>query len=309
MSRYVRSPRVQKRIRKQRRRLLLAAGAVVLAIVLLLTAILHSCSSHKNAEEQVSSSIVEDMIIQDRYEGEKIIPKYAVAKNTLFDSKFSALNGITSYAGAVNGVDVSSWQGSIDWKEVKASGMDFVMIRVGYRGQTTGTIQADSRFTENMKGALSAGLKVGVYFYSQAISKAEAEKEADYVIQQIKPYQVTWPVVFDWEPGNDETISTISEAGGLRTNSETPEEVTQYTAAFCKRIQAAGYKPAYYCNKTMGYTVFDLKELEAYQIWYAEYKNLPSFYYHFNIWQYTQKGKINGITGTVDLNISFQKYA
>ncbi|MCH3971564.1 MAG: glycoside hydrolase family 25 protein [Oscillospiraceae bacterium] len=293
------------RTKKHKKSILIITVAAILAAAVLLTVLFRSCGTNSSIKDGQQYASAEETIITDRYEGTKIIPKYDFAKNTLSDSKFSTANGIKSYTGAVNGVDVSSWQGDVDWKKVKAAGIYFAMIRVGYRGQTVGTIKADTKFAQNMKGALAAGLKVGVYFYSQAVSETEAKEEADYVIRQISSYKVTWPVVFDWELGDDEANSVDST---LRTSSATPDEVTKYTATFCSCVKAAGYQPCYYTNKAMGYTTFNLKTLSAYPIWYAEYQDLPSFYYHFDIWQYTAKGKVNGIDGTADLNISFQKF-
>lgn len=290
--------------KKKRNRFLMIASAI-LAAAILLTAILHACTAQQ--EDSGTAIPSNELLINDRYEGKKLIPKYDIAKNTYKDSKFSTKNGLISYddKNAAEGIDVSAWQGDIDWKKVKAAGINFAMLRVGYRGQTEGKIHEDEKFEQNIKNALAAGVEVGGYFFSQAVTKAEAEEEAAYVIQKLAPYKIKWPVVFDWEPGEGETTSSAS----MRTDPVTPEKVTQFVKAFCSKVKTYGYQPCYYTNKNMAYSTFNLKELEAYPMWYAEYKDLPSFYYHFDIWQYASKGKVDGVGSTVDLNIAFRKFS
>ncbi|WOC31420.1 MULTISPECIES: glycoside hydrolase family 25 protein [Caproicibacterium] len=293
------------RSKKRRNRLLLVSGAVVL-LAALLTVLLHACAAEQTDTTPAIPS--NELLINDLYEGKKLIPKYSIAKNTYVNSKFSKKNGLLSYAdkNAVRGIDVSEWQGNINWKKVKAAGIDFAIVRVGYRGQTVGKIFADKKFQQNMTGASAAGVELGVYFYSQAVTKAEAEEEAAYVLQKIAPYKLKWPVAFDWEPGE---AANGTATGSTRTDPVTPTQVTQFVKAFCSKIQAYGYQPCFYTNKNMGYATFNLKALEAYPMWYAEYQDLPSFYYHFDLWQYASKGKVNGISNTVDLNIAFRHFS
>lgn len=137
------------------------------------------------------------------------------------------------------GIDVSTYQGEIDWEQVALSGIDFAMIRLGLRGYTQGGIRMDSMFERNIDEALAAGLDVGVYFFSQAVSVQEAEEEADFVLGQLEGYTLTYPVVFDWE--------SVSDASA-RTNHMDAEEVTRCAAAFCDKIAAAGYTPMIYVN-------------------------------------------------------------
>ena len=174
---------------------------------------------------------------------------------------------------AALGIDVSVYQGEIDWQAVAGSGIDFAMIRVGYRGYSQGTLQMDERFQANMEGALEAGLDVGVYFFSQATTVAEAEEEADFVLEAIRSYPVRYPVVFDWE-----YITT----GQART--------------------------MVYFNQDMGYLVYDLKSLDSSLFWLAEYDSKPDFYYDFDMWQYTHTGTVPGIEGSVDLNLAFRDF-
>lgn len=203
-------------------------------------------------------------------------------------------NGVRAKAG----IDVSFYQGEIDWNAVAADGVEFAIIRLGYRGYTEGTLQMDSRFQENIRGAMAAGLEVGVYFFSQAITPEEAEEEADYVMQALHGYDITYPVVFDWE--------FITPGKGARTDAMDGETLTQCAKAFCRRIAEAGYLPQVYFNQDMGYLTYDLGELKEYSFWLAEYSSRPDFYYHFDLWQYTHSGFVAGIQGSVDWNLDFR---
>ena len=199
---------------------------------------------------------------------------------------------------ARQGIDVSAYQGEIDWKQVADSGVEFAMIRCGYRGYGKGTINEDEQFHANMKGALDAGLDVGVYFFSQAINTWEAREEAAFVLDAIADYPVTYPVVFDWEP-----IAGVSSA---RTNGLSAEAITDCAGIFCDLVEQAGYDPAIYFNQDLGYLSYRLDVLEERDFWLAEYNQRPSFYYHFDLWQYTHKGSVPGIEGDVDLNLDFR---
>jgi GH25 family lysozyme M1 (1,4-beta-N-acetylmuramidase) len=200
------------------------------------------------------------------------------------------------------GIDVSYHQNKIDWKAVAADGIDFAMIRVGYRGYETSLLNLDRRFNIYINGALSAGLKVGVYFFSQALTAEEAAEEAAFVLNCIEPYDITYPVVFDWE---------VAGAEEARTNDMNPETLTECAAAFCDAVADAGYSPMIYVSKRFALLKLDLSKLSDYGIWYCEYKDgysPPEFPYDFQIWQYADDGEVDGITGGVDLNISFIDY-
>lgn len=195
------------------------------------------------------------------------------------------------------GVDVSVYQQDIDWQAVAADGIDFAIIRLGYRGYTEGGLMMDERFEANIQGALDAGLEVGIYFFSQAITPQEAEAEAAFVLNAIEDYQVTGPIAFDWEP--------ITSGQNARTDGLTGEMLTQCAGAFCAKVAQAGYEPAVYFNQDLGYLHYDLRELTDYTLWLAEYDQKPDFYYHFDLWQYTHTGTVAGIEGNVDLNLMF----
>lgn len=226
----------------------------------------------------------------------------ALKKNSYEESKLNILeNGEIQYMqdGQVvsyKGIDVSKHQGKIDWKKVAEDGVDFAFIRVALRGYGTGKLAEDERFEENIKGALAAGVKVGVYVYSQAITEEEVLEEANFVLDKIAPYRIECPVVYD--------VELVAGADG-RMNALSAEERTKFTALFCQTIENAGYKPMIYHNMEMGVLKIHLEELEDYDKWFAYYNSNFYYPYDYKVWQYSEKGKVNGIGGDVDLNISF----
>ncbi len=206
-------------------------------------------------------------------------------------------NGVST---GIKGIDVSKYQGDIEWKKVKADNVDYAIIRLGYRGYETGKILLDEYYEKNIKGAIDAGVKVGVYFFSQAITVEEAIEEADMVLEYIKDYDITYPVVFDAEEMLGESV---------RTNTLTTTQRTDITLAFCEKIKAAGYKPMIYANIKWFVAQLDMSRLTEYDKWFAQYFKSPFFPYDFHMWQYTAKGKVDGIKGDVDLNIGFKDYS
>ena len=195
------------------------------------------------------------------------------------------------------GIDVSKHQGEIDWAKVAADGVDFAFIRVGNRGYGTGAIVEDAQFEANIKGALSNGIQVGVYFFSQAINEEEAMDEAKFVLEKIAPYKVQCPIVIDVEKVSD------SEA---RMNQISLEQRTSNTLIFLETVEAAGYEVMLYHNMEMGTLMLDLEQFEEYSKWFAYYNKEIYYPYAFDVWQYSDKGKVDGISGDVDLNISFK---
>ena len=195
------------------------------------------------------------------------------------------------------GIDVSKHQGNIDWTKVAADGVEFAFIRVGLRGYgTEGKLVEDEYFEQNVKGALQAGIKVGVYFYSQAITDEELLEEANLVLEKVKPYNIELPIVFD--------VEKVSGGKG-RANELSVEERTRMTAMFCQTIQDAGYKPMIYHNMEMGTLMLDLGQLEQYDKWFAYYNDDLYYPYAYKVWQYSEKGAVDGINEEVDLNIWF----
>lgn len=194
------------------------------------------------------------------------------------------------------GIDVSKFQGDIDWNKVAADGVEFAIVRVGFRGYGSGQIVEDEKAKANLEGAKKAGIKLGVYFFSQAVTEAEAVEEAKYVVSMIKDYNIEYPVFFDTEeiPDADERAEGLSK-----------EELTDIAVAFCEVIKKEGYTPGIYANLRWFSGALNLEKLEDYYKWYAYYDSNLYFPYKIHMWQYSETGKVDGITGTVDMNISF----
>lgn len=226
-----------------------------------------------------------------------------LAKNTYNPDSFMADgDGIMHYyvdgeRASRKGIDVSRYQEKIDWEKVAEDEVDYAFIRLGIRGYTEGEILEDETFQTNIKAALKNDIDVGVYFFTQALSEEEAEEEAAFVIDSIAPYKVTYPVVIDVE-----AVTSTSARG----NDLTSDERTRYCITFCEKIREAGYTPMIYGNLKTFMLLLNIEELEEYDKWFAYYDEAYYFPYDFKIWQYTNKGKVSGIKGDVDLNISFE---
>ena len=194
---------------------------------------------------------------------------------------------------------MSHWQKEIDWEQVRDSGVDFAMIRLGYRGYEQGGLSLDSYAIANLDGAVAAGLQVGVYFFSQALTPEEAEQEAYFVVEELEDYKefITMPVVFDWEH--------VSSAGARTANMRDPDILTDCTLAFLQTIEAAGYRPMVYFNRTQSWKYLNLEEVKDYEFWLAAYTQRMNFPYKIKMWQYTNKGSVPGIEGNCDINIYF----
>ena len=193
------------------------------------------------------------------------------------------------------GIDVSHHQGEIDWQKVANDGYDFAILRIGYRGYgQRGSLNTDKMFEKNYKKAREAGLKLGVYFFAQAINEEEAEEEAKYVLGLLDGRKLELPIVYDPESILDDEA---------RTDNVTPEQFTANTKVFCKTVEDAGYDPMIYANMVWEAYQLDLSQLSDYPLWYADYEKLPQTPYDFKIWQYGCKGNVDGISGDCDLNI------
>ncbi len=261
----------------------------------LLLALLCACGSGNTDEEQTSPS-QEDTLTY----GDQTLPIQSSLAVNEYDSDSFVFDesGLCSYQGegytSMAGIDISSHQGEVDWQQAADAGVEFVMLRVGFRGYETGSLNLDSCFEENIQGALQAGLQVGVYFFSQAVSVQEAQEEAAFVLEAIDGYDITLPVAFDWEHISDDEA---------RTDEVSSEDLTQFAASFCAAVEESGYQPMVYFYVDLGYISYDLTQLQEYGFWLSEYADTPSFYYHFSMWQYSNSGTIDGISEAVDLNI------
>ena len=204
---------------------------------------------------------------------------------------------ITNSSSGIMGIDVSKWNGTIDWTAVKNSGVNYAIIRCGYRGSSTGALIQDPKFKANIQGAQAAGIKVGVYFFTQAINEVEAVEEASMVLNLIKGYKLSYPVFIDVE-------SSGGRADGIDKNTRTAA-----VNAFCKTIQNGGYTAGIYANKTWFESKMNTGSLTGYKIWLAQYTAKPTYSAtRYDMWQYTSKGKVSGISGNVDMNISYLGY-
>lgn len=234
------------------------------------------------------------------------IPEAFYGTNSRLYSMRSVLRHASKFDGYTveNGIDVSEWNGTIDWTKVKNTGIDFAIIRVAYRGYgSAGNLVTDKYVTANLKGAIEAGIPVGVYIFSQAITEKEAQEEADYILKQISGYNISLPVVIDFEYASDSS----GLVGRLYNAKLSKTAATNICMAFCKKVEAAGYTPMVYGNKDMFTNALNVSELSAsYPIWLAHYTTATDYDGDYSYWQYGT-GTMDGISGSVDMNVRYIK--
>jgi len=214
------------------------------------------------------------------------------------DSQYTALLDMEEdeRANAVKlGIDVSKWNGEIDWEIVKAEGVDFAIIRCGYRGSSSGWLIEDPYFYQNLTGAKKAGIKVGLYFFTQATNLVEAVEEASMVVSLLGDTEIDYPVFIDTE----------GAGGNGRADNLDPATRTAVVNAFCQTIQNAGLDAGVYSGRNWYYNNLVVDEMDAPNIWLAEYRQTPLYEGRYDMWQYTSSGSVAGIEGRVDLNISY----
>lgn len=256
-------------------------SAVVLVVIF--GVIVSSCA-HGSSVEETEPPVTEE-------------PRETAPLNAYVPEDFYLEDGFLRYGtDSLVGVDVSTHQGLIDWQAVKDAGVEFAIIRAGYRGTTQGLLYEDELFRDNLDGAKEAGLLVGVYFFSQAANGEEAAEEAEFVCGLLDGVSLDLPVYYDWEE-----VSGQSRIPGA---AEIP--MTECAVAFCEEVKAHGYEAGVYFNQTYGYDHLDLLTLQDYSLWLAEYGNTPTFDYHFHCLQYTDSGIVDGIETEVDLNVFFR---
>lgn len=200
-----------------------------------------------------------------------------------------------SKGSAKLGIDVSKWNEEIDWQAVKEAGVEFAIIRCGYRGASSGALVIDPMYEQNIEGAIEAEIPVGVYFFTQALNEVEAVEEASMVIRLIEAYDVDYPVFLDSE----------SAGGKGRADGLDAEERTKIHEAFLETISEAGYETGIYASKNWLKEQVDMTELSEYRTWLAEYADVPTYDEYYHMWQYTSKGTVDGITTRVDLNLCY----
>ena len=192
------------------------------------------------------------------------------------------------------GIDVSTWQGKIDWSKVKASGITFAMIRTGFRGTVSGTITKDKWFESNIKGAIANNVNVGVYFFSMAKNESEALEEAKWVVEQIKDYDISYPVAIDIEIFDQDRLTGVSYS-----------QMTENALVFCNYIRSKGYTPMIYSYMNALTKKFDTAKFANERIWLAQYNDTVTYKGKYYMWQYTSSGSVPGISGRVDMNVAY----
>lgn len=193
------------------------------------------------------------------------------------------------------GIDVSDHQEQIDWQQVAGAGIEFAFVRIGYRGYSEGGVYADGYAARNIENAQAAGLDVGVYFYSQALTPEEAAEEAEFCLEFLEDYSIQLPVVYDWEYVSAEARTGLMEAGTL----------TACAISFCETVRAAGYEAMIYANPDIARNLLELYRLQDYPFWLALYSDTMDYPYRMDYWQYTCTGTVPGVTGDVDINLQF----
>lgn len=252
----------------------IAAGAAAIALGLVLFISISSCSNNEITSVNYSSGIV--------------------LENTYWETDDKGFMNYNKegYSSSV-GIDISQWVEDIDFTAVKKYGVEYVILRLGYRGYTEGGLFSDENFEKYIKAAQKAGLKVGVYFVTQAISEDEAVEEAEYVLKYISGHKIEMPVYIDME----EVYDTA------RTDELTADDFTRVAAAFCKKVEEAGYRGGIYANETWFNNKLDFDKIKHYDIWLAKYSDTLSTDLAINMWQYSSEGTVDGTEMWVDMNV------
>ncbi len=278
-------------------------GLAIFALAVLALAIfiiMKLSAREPEAEEEVDPHAGQ-VYLYDGFDWVWMTPLEGVPVNTLTEADFATNGTEINYIGTdydtLRGIDVSEHQLDIDWYKVAQSGVDYAYIRVGRRGYTEGGLFEDPYFAANIAGAQAAGLKIGVYMFSQAVTVQEAIEEAKFVTERIAKYNVALPVVFDWEKVHEE---------GARTAELTMEGRTDCAIAFCETVKNAGYTPCVYFNRNLGYYGYDLSRLTDYEFWFSlPESGFPNFYYATDMWQYSFTETVPGISVETDMNLWF----
>lgn len=291
----------------RKRNIFLAVILLLVAVLVVVSVVTLAKGPRDSAVELVSKNGSTDITVNDLYEGNMTIPYFDIPASNYKPDDFLENKGVVTYEGGDSyvGISVNSQVGDVDWTQVAESNVDFAMIRVGWRQYSKGKILLDPNFVANMEGARDAGIPVGVYFFSKAVTDAEAEEEAAVVLEQIKGYNIQYPLAFYWKYGTNDDGTKDKTDRTIRCNGD---QVTGFIDAFCKKVKTAGFTASYYCDKSMGYESLDLSRLKDYDMWYAESRPAPSFYYDYKIWQYTKEGTVPGIEGSVPINLALKEY-
>ena len=253
----------------------------------------------KEYDREKYYAIEDDKGKKTYYEIKKDVPK----NDYDFENNLINENGMLTYKESkresVKGVDLSKYNGTVDFTKLKDAGVGFAMLRLGSRGYGSGKISLDEKFVEYAQNAQVAGIPIGAYIYSQAVNEVEAVEEANYIVGAISGFNVKYPVAID--------IERVS-GDEARTDKLTNSERTAIVKKFCETVKGYGYKPVIYASAEMLVGGLDIEELQDYDVWLADEKIPTEYPYRFGMWQYNTKGHIDGITGDIDLDISFIDY-
>ena len=291
-----------------KRNLFLSVTVLLVVILVVASVVTILRGPRQSSVELISKESDGTLLVNDLYEGEMKIPYFDIPTCNYKLDDFDEDKGVINYTGGdcSVGIVVNSQRGEIDWDQVAESGVDFAMIRVGYREMRgTGSIIEDEQFVANIEGAAACGIPVGVYFYSKAVSDSEAEEEATFVMDKIRTYQISYPVCIRWEYDTNDDGSRREDSRVTGCNGT---QITGFINTFCARISMPGYTAGFYCDKSMGYERLDLSQLKSYDMWYTEQRQAPSFYYDFKLWQYTRDGSVPGITEKVPIVLALKSY-
>ena len=271
------------------------AAGVCLSLVIALAVMIMNQTPYQAEKDMESTQPSAEAPTEEPVDPGFVYPKLNLPENPYSEEDFDYEDRfLTCTAGpCLLGVDVSSWQYDITWPLVKAAGIDFAMIRLAWRGTTEGGMDEDSYARINYQGAKDAGLKVGGYFFSQALTPEEAVEEAEFILKMAEDMEFDMPIVFDWE-----------QTGGRTANMD-PRTLTDCAKAFCQTIQDGGLEAMVYFNVYFACNEIYLEELTDYQFWLAMYNSKMDFPYRIDMWQHTDHGSVPGIEGDVDLNIYF----
>lgn len=294
-------------------KVLFLAVTVLLVVVIIGTSAMILAKGPRTSLVELVSQEGSSAVVDDLYEGHMTIPYWDIPTSPYEVNDFAEEENVVSYLGGNSTLGVSLYEkcGEVDWEQLKTSGIDFVMIRAGYRSKYQGTIFLDKEFENNLAGAEAAGIPVGIYFYSKAISDVEAEEEAEYVLDLVRGHSIKYPIAFYWEYDLKDDGSQDESARVTRCNGE---QATGFIDTFCGIIRKAGFTPAFYATKSHAYNRLNLSRLSNYDMWYSEYQAKPSFYYDFKMWQYTDSGSVPGIYpdqekgGKVRITLCMKKY-
>lgn len=280
------------------------------------TEVITETVSNPSSSEQISTDeiIIPDVEIADENSQEdtknneemnndKIEQSETLGDITIYDSVNTVIS--EHWQTLSYGIDVSSHNGKIDWKKVAAAGVEFVMIRCGYRGYVTGKIVQDARFEENIRGAAENGIAIGIYFYSTAITETEARQEAAWVCQILdekaqEGIKILFPVAYDFEEFFNKQKS--------RAENLSRQQLTKNTIAFLNYVSSSGYNPMLYASKSSVTDYWDFDAVKDYDFWLAHYVQSTNYTGEYAMWQYSCRGKVNGIQGYTDMNVSYYRY-